>query len=38
MRKLIALTFVALTMAGGVAVVVVVDTRPALAGCGNNNC
>jgi len=38
MRKLLALTFLALALTGGVSVVATMHAKPALAGCGNSGC
>ncbi len=38
MRKLPALVFLALALAGGVAAFTSINARPALAGCSGQNC
>ncbi len=38
MKKYLTLALLALALAGGVAVVASINTRPALAGCQNNGC
>ncbi len=38
MRRLLALTLLALALAGGVAVVSTINAAPAVASCPNNNC
>jgi len=38
MRKIIALALLALALAGGVAAITAIDTRPAAAGCGTYGC
>ena len=38
MKKLLAIALLALTLAGGVAAVSTLTARPALAGCGSQDC